>query len=253
MLSNVLQTVLAQLPKRAQFLIRRVHFLYLIRRNELKPDEPEIVDVQRYLRPGDWVIDVGANIGRYTCFMARCVGESGRVIAIEPIAETFALLTNNVNACLARNVTLLNLGVSSETRIVRMTVPPHERNKLSNYYQARISSDGNYVVLCVPLDSLSFPQRIRLIKIDAEGHDLQVLEGAVKLIERDRPIIIVEGWDNGPVAKWLGDRHYILQKRPGSANIVGKPQEWTEDPVAQPPSAEKQPLAEKAALATLRG
>jgi FkbM family methyltransferase len=251
--SNVLQTVLAKLPKSAQFLIRRVHFLYLIRRNGLKPDEPEIVDVQRYVRSGDWVIDVGANIGRYTCFMARCVGESGRVVAIEPIAETFALLTNNVHACVARNVTLLNLGLSSKTEIVRMTVPPHERSKLDNYYQARISSGGDYVVLCVPLDSLSFPQRIRLIKVDAEGHDLQVLQGAEKLIERDRPIIIVEGWENGPVAKWLGDRCYIIQKRSGSANIVGKPQEWADEAVARPPSAEEQSLEDKAALTTLRG
>ena len=40
----------------------------------MKPDEPEIVDVQRYVRCGDWVIDVGANFGRYSCFMARCAG-----------------------------------------------------------------------------------------------------------------------------------------------------------------------------------
>jgi lysophospholipase L1-like esterase len=44
-----------------------------------------------------------------------------------------------------------------------------------------------------PPDSLLIPQRIRLIEIDAEGHDLQVLQGTEKLIERDRPLIIVEG------------------------------------------------------------
>jgi FkbM family methyltransferase len=226
--SNVLAKVLAKLPRRAQFLIRRAHFLYLIRRNELKPDEPEIVDVQQYARLGDWVVDVGANIGRYTCFMSRCVGQSGRVIAVEPIPESFALLTANVNACGAKNVTLLNLALSSRTEVLRMTVPADEETKLDNYYQARISAEGDLAVLCVPLDSLPIPERVRLIKIDAEGHDLQVLEGAQKLIERDRPIVIVEGWEGGSVARWLSERQYSIQKRAGSPNIVGRPKEWPE-------------------------
>jgi hypothetical protein len=94
----------------------------------------------------------------------------------------------------------------------------------------------------VPLDALPLPQRLRLIKIDAEGHDLQVLQGAEKLIQRDRPIIIVEGWESGAVARWLSVRQYTIHKRAGSPNIVGKPQEWVEDPVAQPPGADEQLL-----------
>ena len=71
------------------------------------------------------------------------------------------------------------------------------------------------------LDSLPIPQSVRLIKIDAEGHDLQVLQGAQRLTKRDGPIVIVEGWESGAVAKWRSERQYSIQKRMGSPNIVG--------------------------------
>jgi len=223
--ANLMFTLVSWLPKDAQHALRQFHFRYLITRDNFLPDEQEIADVAKYARPGDWVVDVGANVGRYTCFMSRCVGEQGRVLAFEPILESFSLLTANVRRCRAVNVSLYNLALSSENVIANMAVPDVEQTRLSNYYQAHIAPSGT-PVLCTTLDSLALPHAVRLIKIDAEGHDLQVLEGAQRTIQRDRPVIIVEGWESGAVAAWLRERGYELQKRPGSHNMLAVPGEW---------------------------
>jgi len=213
------------LPQDVQHLIRQFHFRYLIRRQDFLPDEQEFRDVERYARPGDWVIDVGANVGRYTCFMSRCVGESGRVLAFEPVLESFSLLTENVRTSRATNVSLHNLALSSESAVVKMSVPADPQTKLNNYYEAQIAANG-MPVLCMTLDSLAIPHAVRLIKIDAEGHDLHVLQGAQKMIQRDRPVIIVEGWESGAVAAWLRENGYLIRKHEGSHNMVALPHEW---------------------------
>jgi predicted methyltransferase len=59
-------------------------------------DYDEMHFLQRYLRPGDVVIDAGANIGTYTLLAATCVGPTGQVIAFEPAPVAFARLRENV-------------------------------------------------------------------------------------------------------------------------------------------------------------
>jgi FkbM family methyltransferase len=224
--AKLLEAILGHLPQGMQFAVRRANFSRRISRGTFLPDEPEIADVTEYARSGDWVVDVGANIGRYTCYMSRCVGPSGRVLAFEPIAESFALLASNVRASGATNVSLFNIGLSSSTSVLRMAVPRDQGTHMNNYYQAQISAEGEFRVLCLPLDAIPIPERVRLIKIDAEGHDVQVLQGAEALIGRDRPLLIVEGWESGAVAAWLREHRYSIQKRPNSANMVARPLEW---------------------------
>jgi FkbM family methyltransferase len=205
-------------------MLRQLHYRYLIHRGNFLPVELEIADVERFARPGDWVVDVGANVGRYTCYMSRCVGERGRVLAFEPILESFSLLTENVRSCRATNVSLYNLALSSENAVLNMSVPADQKTRLRNYYEAHIAPSG-VPVLCLTLDSLSLPHPVRLIKIDAEGHDLHVLKGAQRMIQRDRPVMIVEGSESGAVAEWLRERDYVIQRRTGSHNMVAVPSE----------------------------
>ncbi len=101
-----------------------------------------------------------------------------------------------------------------------MTVPTYEDSRLDNYYRARLASDGEYSVLCLPLDEIPIPQTVRLVKVDTEGHDLPVLQGMEKLLCRDRPLVIVEASASGPVAAWLTERGYTIRASNRSANIV---------------------------------
>ena len=72
---------------------------------------------------------------------------------------------------------------------------PNFSSGLKNYYQASISSEvkeTDISVLTLAIDSLQIDHKINLIKIDAEGHEPAVLRGIQKLLERDRPILIIE-------------------------------------------------------------
>ena len=223
MLSKLWSAVLARLSPAVQFELRRANYLRQIRRGRFVPDDPEVREISRHIGVGDWVIDVGANVGRHTCHMARRVGVSGRVLAFEPVGVSFTLLAANVQAAGLRNVTLFNIALSSSHGISGMTVPMYQSAGLRNYYRAHLAAGGEYPVLCLPLDAIPLPRRVRLVKIDAEGHDLQVLIGMKELLHRDRPVLVVEGWTGDAAAVWLKEQGYAVRGVADSANIVAEP------------------------------
>lgn len=214
----MLKALAACLPKSTQENLKGWRFRRQIRAGRFEADEPEVKEIRGLLKVGDWAIDVGANVGHYTIPMSGCVGDEGRILAFEPFAETFAILTRNLNAAHARNVTLMNQAASDECGTVSMDLPTFDSG-LDNYYRANISKVGKHQVMCVSLDSMTLP-KISLIKIDAEGHDLQVLKGAEKLLARDKPMLIVESSMDGEIANWLRDRNYSIRAWPGSPNLV---------------------------------
>ena len=218
-----LHSAVARLPGGLQFEARRANYVRQLRRGTFIPHDQEVAEITRQLRSGDWVVDVGANVGRYTCHMARCVGPSGRVLAFEPVAVSFALLTANMQAAGAGNVSLFNVALSSTAGIVGMTVPSYEDSPMNNYYRAHLAAGGDQQVLSIPLDAVPVPGRLRLVKIDAEGHDVQVLMGMAAHLHRDRPTVIVEGWPGGDAAHWLEAHGYSVAALGDSANIVATP------------------------------
>lgn len=220
----MLRKIASMLPRGVQDEIKRQLFRRQIKRGTFVSDEPEFDSIGQYVKRGDTVIDVGANIGHYTLQLSRAVGPAGRVIAMEPMPETFEILTGNMRAARAYNVTPLNLAASSKGGSVSMTLPKWE-NGNDNFYQARISQVGDYHVRCGSLDLLgSFLQlgEISLLKIDAEGHDMEVLRGAEKLIAQHMPTIIIESGSKGPIYDWLLGRGYELSHASGSPNCVAK-------------------------------
>lgn len=174
---------------------------------------------------GDWALDIGANVGHYTLRLSELVGERGRVIAFEPVPEAFEVLT--VNAALApyRNITLINAAISESTSISGMEIPKYEDSELDNLYLAQLSAAASWLqVLCITVDSLALPHPIRFVKIDTEGHELAVLRGMKGLLNRDRPILVVE--DNDPkVSPYLAGFGYSSEKVAGSSNMIFHPDE----------------------------
>jgi FkbM family methyltransferase len=182
----------ALLPDSAQHAMRRQRYRKQIEAGSFRTPEPEWDEAARWIQLGDWVVDVGANIGHYTVRFSELVGAAGRVVSFEPVPDTFELLAANVLACGRANVTMINAAATEQTTCFGMNVPRFSSG-LANYYEASISRDGTGIqVMGLSLDGLSLPQPVRLIKVDAEGHDLNVLRGAAQLIARDRPLIIIE-------------------------------------------------------------
>src|SRR5690242_8424040 len=109
-----------KLPLRYSQWLRRNYFAWQMRRRKFVLDEVEQRVINQLLTEGDWVIDLGANVGHYTWAFSAAVREKGRVFAVEPIPENFELLTANSSWFPFPNVTLLNLAISDCWKEVTM-------------------------------------------------------------------------------------------------------------------------------------
>jgi FkbM family methyltransferase len=221
-----LKRISSKLPRRAQQEMKRLHFWRQIRFGTFATAEPEYARLEEWIANGDWVIDIGANVGHYTVRLSQLVGARGRVLAFEPVPDTFELLTSNVAAAGARNVSLFNAAVSAQTAAMGITMPLFNSG-LTNYYMAALTStDGDIEVLTIGLDSISLPRRIALVKIDVEGHELQALQGMEGLLRKDRPRLIVEG-QSDDVRELLNRLNYDFIELPQSPNRIffPRPQE----------------------------
>lgn len=128
----------------------------------------------QFIHPGDTVVDAGANIGDLTLPLARMVGPTGTVHAIESNPEIFNILCANMALNQIKTVNPINGFVGAATSEPDPQYTP-----------------GNFPVSTVTIDSLALPS-CRLIKIDVEGHELEVLHGAANTISEHQPILYFE-------------------------------------------------------------
>lgn len=224
-MTRVLRYIVDLLPKTLQITLRRTYFYRQISQGTFVSSEEEYFTLGQWIQDRDTVIDIGANVGRYTLRMAEIVGPRGRVIAFEPVQMAFGLLSYFVSRQSYGNTVLLNLAASNQTNFCRMSVPSQNKSVLFDTHTAsRILPDNSNEgsILCLPVDSLNLPNRVSFVKIDVEGHELQVLEGMKRLIERDLPAILVEDNDDGP-KDFLQDRGYTSYKLSSSRNRIFYP------------------------------
>lgn len=155
------------------------------------------------LNSGDVVIDVGANIGCYTIPFAQAVGSTGQVHSFEPQGVIHQLLEHNVSANELNNVRTYHMAVGHQNgeatlnrRCDRGREIKYDRNEETNFGGVNLGIGGEKVKmvnLSDFVDQLDLEDRqVKLIKIDVEGAEKMVIEGAKRLIERDRPIVFFE-------------------------------------------------------------
>jgi FkbM family methyltransferase len=155
----------------------------------------EIRLLRQFIKPGDTVVDAGANIGTHTVAFANLVGPTGTVHAYEPQRRSFMLLAGNV-ALNALDWVVCHQQAVGET-IAEIHLPPLPPPDMVFNFGAVPLAAGNQSgekVPLVTLDSLDLP-RCAVIKIDVEGMEAAVLAGATRLIERCRPLLYVENND----------------------------------------------------------
>jgi FkbM family methyltransferase len=174
------------------------------------PDVPEMLVWRRALRDGGLFVDVGANVGSYTIWAAELGAE---VIAVEPAADTFGLLSENI-ALNGYQVRAVQAAAGSQCGTARFTSGLDAVN--------RLAVDGPAVTELVTVDSLVGDRRVHGMKVDVEGFEIDVLRGAASaLAERRIGLIQLEwneaclsavGTDRGPVAALLAGHGYRLYR-----------------------------------------
>jgi FkbM family methyltransferase len=165
--------------------------------------------VRRLLRPGDGVLDVGANIGYFSLLFSRLVGPAGRVRAFEPVPGTAALLRQNLarNPALAARVQVYEVALSDREGEVRMAVSGGPNRGASHVVAAPIDSPGRAaagvvetrVIRSRTADSVWEEEgrpRVDLVKLDIEGHELHALKGMGAILDASPDVrVLVEVHD----------------------------------------------------------
>lgn len=159
-------------------------------------DKDEIALTRRLVRPGDHVLDIGANIGFYAELLSELTGTEGRVYSFEPDARNFRRLRDRVGD--RANVELFQAAVSERNGTLKIY-----RSKLLNVDHRTYPVD-NYEsvddVAAWSIDSLVAArtvQRVDVVKIDVQGYELSAFRGMQQLLERASPTILAEFWPHG--------------------------------------------------------
>jgi FkbM family methyltransferase len=200
--------------------------------------EPGVVrGLEELVRPGWTAVDVGANIGYFTLLMANLVGPQGKVIAFEPLAENFRILRENIQLNGHANVVVENLALMSRTeRIELRSATPGAITWVASVKIDQNSAVESQSVEAVTLDEYVQTKgiaKVDFLKIDVEGAEASVLEGATNVLNRDKPILLIEMHeldrfkDKHPAILKLQEHDYRLR----SLGI----REWQEHFIAEPP------------------
>jgi FkbM family methyltransferase len=150
--------------------------------------EPEIAEIARLLPRGGTAVDIGANHGIYSYFLVR---QFDRVVAFEPQPACVQTL----EGWAGDRVEVRTIALSDHAGGMALSIPVVHGVAMTGY--ARLGGDADSddsVRLEVPVERLDDQglDDVRFVKIDVEGHELEVLRGGEQLLRRDKPMLLVE-------------------------------------------------------------
>jgi FkbM family methyltransferase len=155
---------------------------------EFSEGEAEIF--RQLVKPGDMVVEVGANLGAHTVLLARLAGAEGAVLAFEPQPILFQIMCANLAMNNITNVKAEQKGLGRRAGIAHIPLVDYGADVNFGGISLELVTEGERVPVAI-LDSYQL-QACSFIKIDVEGMELQVLEGAADTIHRLRPSLYVE-------------------------------------------------------------
>ncbi|MCU1382064.1 MAG: hypothetical protein JWL71_761 [Acidobacteria bacterium] len=160
-------------------------------------EQDEIRFVRGLLRPGDSAIDVGAHIGFFTMHMADVAGPSGRIYAFEPLDRNADLLEQSIaENGFSDRIRFQRAAAGAAAGTAALTFPVETLNSGGAYLlrdgSAPLAGNQKKDVPVVALDGLDLRRPVRLIKMDVEGAEPQVLRGAAGILQADKPVILSE-------------------------------------------------------------
>jgi FkbM family methyltransferase len=154
------------------------------------PDWPEMNFLLDHLRPGGLFVDVGANTGTYAVLAASV--NDVRVIALEPSAEAWARLRRNVDMNGFHSVAAVHAAAAAQAGKVTLTRGQDTINRVVSAEYEGETEDVEAVTVDEVIARFGDGRPLSLMKVDVEGGDGAVLEGASAVLARDKPALILE-------------------------------------------------------------
>ncbi|WP_431900806.1 FkbM family methyltransferase [Nonomuraea sp. bgisy101] len=168
--------------------------------------EPEILGLPQLIRAGDVCFDIGAAYGMYTYPLAALVGPAGQVHSFEPLPNPYRILAAGCRVAAAPRIRATNAALGPEPGAERMTLPFRFGLPIHGWAHLRTGQQraGRHVsfssakTLTVEVRGIdeycaaAGIDRVAFMKVDVEGFEARVLEGAAEIIGRDRPSLLLE-------------------------------------------------------------
>jgi FkbM family methyltransferase len=167
-----------------------------------KLSESSVAFYSELVKPGDFIIDIGAHLGDTTVPMALATGKEGCVLALEPNRYVFKILEKNagLNEGLT-NIIPLNIAATSEDGQFSFNYSDasfcnggflSQREKLDQYHKYTLQVEGRNLEKILEQDYSHLLKKLSLIKIDAEGYDKEIIKTLANTISKFRPKILSE-------------------------------------------------------------
>lgn len=217
---------------------RKIHLygvLFIVQMNDLMSQPlffglhmDEVLCLKSFFPKNAVVIDVGANIGRWSLLSAKLF-QTKKIYSFEPFLETYHRLRKNISLNSSLNIETFNLALNNKSELVTMATAS-EKNSGMNFISNTKSNSINQVE-SVTLDFFIQShdiKKIDLMKIDVEGFEMNVLKGAQQMIQQHHPVIICEINDTllaknktSPknVFDFLVDHKYQIKKLPNMETV----------------------------------
>lgn len=190
-------------------------------------ERAELMCARRLVRPGTTAVDVGANVGVYTVVLALAAGPRGRVLAFEPAPENLRRLEQNVTLNRLENVDVHGVALADRTGevVLQLGADPAYHSTVEVFERRALGAETR--VEAAILDEVwraAGAPEVSFVKVDTEGSELPVLQGAEELLAATRPALLVEARD-ARVEAWLAERGYVGTRPAGFAlgNVLFEP------------------------------
>jgi FkbM family methyltransferase len=181
--------------------------------------------VKKLIRPGDVIIDIGANLGYYAVLFGRFTGRKGKVYAVEPVSLYRKVLERNIRKRNPyRNITILPFALGTEdNKQIRLGVPTgnsHFRHGLTRVVQNEEQQNSVEFTEIMMRPQTLFGQldRTDYIKCDVEGYEIFVVPEILFLVEKHKPLLQIEtdGKNRDEITKMLtpfGYKPFYVMKK----------------------------------------
>jgi FkbM family methyltransferase len=140
-------------------------------------------------RSCDVIVDVGSYVGFYS-LLAEKANINAKIFAFEPNPYTFTLLQDNLNLNNSTNIEVFNSGLGNTSEILTLYIPSDRLKSSKSSFKIKAATNILSNVAVLRLDSIL--SQVDLIKIDAEGFELKVLEGSSKILKFSKPKLMIE-------------------------------------------------------------
>ena len=150
-----------------------------------------LTEMYAYIKIGNVALDIGANIGHHSIFMAKIVGGGGEIYAFEPIPKIYNQLEKSVTKNNLNNVIINKYALGEIDKEVEININNNNVGGSSIVNRNASDTTTNVKIQVKTLDSLNL-QKVDFIKLDVEGYEWNVIAGGADTISKYKPTIIFE-------------------------------------------------------------